>query len=436
MGDQRALFDMRIGFVSQPTDVAPPVGGASISIWIEEVATRIARRCEVTVYSRQTELYPDRNEHHGVRHVRLSTRLDERMIRTVRRAEHMLGKVLRRPVDLFFRWYYFSWLYYCFYARQVGRAARAQGIDVLLVSNYSQFLGHLRRACKPIRLALMMHCDWLIELPRRTSARRTRHAAAVLGCSDYIANGVRRQFPELSSRCHTLYNGSSEEALRRDVSAEVRREAFVQSPRDKVVLFVGRITPEKGVHVLMEAMERVLRKCPECVLLIVGGFFVNPPKPRGRGVSVAQSNGFETLKENYEEYLRRQARPLGERVRFLGEIPHSQLWACYRVCDVFVHPSLWHEPFGMILTEAMLCERPVVSTRTGGIPEIVAHQETGLLVEPNDPQALSDAIIELLEDERLRRAMGQAGRRRVEERFTWDHTARRLEEILGRVGQG
>ena len=427
---------MRIGFVAQPTDVVPSVHGASIALWIDATATRLAEQHSVTVYSRRTDHYVDSDERDGVRHVRVSTGRDERIIAYLRRLERLLRRVFRRKIDLFFSYYYFSRVYYWYYVRRICDLAVADNLDVLVVSNYSQFVPSLKRRCSRMKLALMMQCDWLIELPRCTAARRARDADAIMGCSDYIANGVRRRLPALASRCHTLYNGSSTQALRRDENVDVSHEDFTVAACDKAILFVGRLTPEKGVHVLAEAMKSVLKRYPRCVLLIAGGFHLNPPGPRGDRAADKAARKYERLKDDYEPYLRMLLEPLGDRVRFLGHVPHHRLEALYRRCDIFVHPSLWNEPFGMILTEAMVCARPVISTYTGGIPEIVVHGETGLLVPPDDSAALADGIVELLADDRRRREMGEAGRRRVEGRFTWDRTAHCLERILEGVLNG
>ena len=84
----------------------------------------------------------------------------------------------------------------------------------------------------------------------------------------------------------------------------------------------------------------------------------------------------------------------------------------------------------MILTEAMSCERPVISTYAGGIPEIVVHDRTGLLVKPDDTQALADAILQLLNSEKQRGEMGKEGKKRVENKFSWDKTTEVFLEVL------
>jgi glycosyltransferase involved in cell wall biosynthesis len=293
-----------------------------------------------------------------------------------------------------------------------------------------------------------MHCDWLVELPEHRVERRLRSADLVMGCSNYIADGVRRRFPELKARVETLYNGSSPESLVKDCNA-ADSESSGDRPddesddtpngnrkdirKDKVILFVGRSTPEKGVHVLISAMAFVLDRVPDARLDVLGPYANNPPSPRIFSDAPERERTFEDQKPGYREQLRRLAEPFGDRVRFISDLPHGQLGPHYERADVFVHPAIWDEPFGMILTEAMAFSCPVVSTNSGGIPEIVKHEETGLLVERNDAEAIATAIVTLLTDPARARAMGEAGRRRLLDNFVWDHTAGRLDELLREI---
>jgi glycosyltransferase involved in cell wall biosynthesis len=101
-------------------------------------------------------------------------------------------------------------------------------------------------------------------------------------------------------------------------------------------------------------------------------------------------------------------------VTFLGTIPRRELVDRYRRASVFCLPSR-QEGFGIVFLEAMACGKPIVAARAAAVPETVMDGETGLLVDPEDPTALARAIAALLSDPDLRRGMGEAGRRRVEQ---------------------
>jgi glycosyltransferase involved in cell wall biosynthesis len=366
----------------------------------------------------------------GVRYEPLSTRLDDRLVRWIRRLESALSKVAPkgRP-DLFYRYYYFRGLYSRGYATAAARLMHSRGVDVAIVNNFSQFLPVLSRRCPNAKIGILMHCDWLVELPERRAGRRLRSADLVTGCSDFISGGIRRRFPDLKARVETLYNGSSPDALAKDCNAADAQPSDA-NPGDKVILFVGRITPEKGVHVLISAMEQILDRVPDARLDVLGPYASNPPSPRVFTGASALERSFEDQKPGYREELLGLAKPYGDRVRFISDLPHGQLGPHYQRADVFVHPALWEEPFGMILTEAMAFSCPVVSTLAGGVPEIVQDGETGLLVERGDVGALANAIVALLTDPARAGAMGEAGRRRLLANFVWDHTAQRLDDLL------
>lgn len=418
---------MRIAFLAQPFDRVPGTG--SVAIWIREVARQLEGRHEVTVYSRAWPGQPAEDGMGASRHVRVDPAQDERVERWVR----AVGRRLGAEEDFFYRRYYFGERYARGFVRAASRAMAREGPDAIVLSNFAQFAPILRRHNPRARLVLMMHCDWLVELPERMALRRIAPVDAVCGCSGYVAGGVARRFPQWAGRCHAIHNGADPSDFgdgdeREGRAAALRRELGLEGRR--VVLFVGRVCPEKGTHVLLEAMRSVVATAPDATLLVVGGISRQPPSPRWLWERDEAAGRFEAMKADYEARLRSLAAPLGERVRMLGRLPYEDLPAFYALADVFVHPAVWEEPFGLILTEAMAAGRAVVSTRTGGIPEVVAEGETGLLARPGDPGSLAEAILALLADPGRARAMGRLGRERLLQRFTWSHSAEKLESVL------
>lgn len=181
-------------------------------------------------------------------------------------------------------------------------------------------------------------------------------------------------------------------------------------PREGV-LYVGRITPHKGIDVLIRALPSEER------LTIVGtaGHDSHPPE------------------SGYPELLRQLAR--GKNVRWLDGVPDEELPGLYRTAGLVVLPSVLvscyghrvdiSELLGLVLLEAMASETPVVCTRVGGPPEVVQDGVTGFVVDPGDADQLRGRLETLLANEALARQMGRAGRSWVETHRTWDHCARR-----------
>jgi glycosyltransferase involved in cell wall biosynthesis len=199
----------------------------------------------------------------------------------------------------------------------------------------------------------------------------------------------------------------------------------------KRLLFVGRVSPEKGVHVLLQAMEKVTAQYPNVELNVVGPPGAAPYEymvlisddPKVNALKKFYSGRF--YKDHYQEHLQYIANGMPDHIHFTGSVPHAQTVDHYAQADVLINPSLT-EAFGMSLVEAMCSRVPVVATRVGGMPAVVDDGTTGLLVEPDQPEALADAILCLLRDDSLRTAMGTAGYQRVHERYTWDLIAESL----------
>ena len=154
--------------------------------------------------------------------------------------------------------------------------------------------------------------------------------------------------------------------------------AYSSPARNADLLYVGRLEVEKGVHCLINAMPSILDRISSVQLTILG-------------------NGTQLPKlKELVESLR-----LSKKVTFVGYVTNPNLETYYRKARIVVVPSLWAEPFGLVGIEAMSVGRPVIGSNVGGIPEWLAHRQTGMLVEPGEVNAIAQAAIELLCDEQL-----------------------------------
>lgn len=167
----------------------------------------------------------------------------------------------------------------------------------------------------------------------------------------------------------------------------------------------GRLSSEKGQRVAVEAMFLIVKEHPEARLAIVG-----------------EGSDREDLETTAE------ALGIRDRVHFTGFM--QDVRELMSACDVVIVPSARGEGFGLVAVEAMALCRPVVASAQGGLPEIVVAGETGLLVPPNDPRALADAVCELVAKPDLARSMGEKGRERVEQHFALGEQMRKVLDIL------
>lgn len=191
-----------------------------------------------------------------------------------------------------------------------------------------------------------------------------------------------------------------------DLSSFVATDRPERRPR---VLYVGLLTPRKGVIDLLEASRLLLHRGVDHELLLVGG-------------TPDEGSQAETL-------VREAATGL---VRLLGSRPPEQMPLAYAEADVFCLPSWW-EAMPLSLLEAMASALPVVATDVGDVSRAVVHGETGYLVPPRHPVALSEALADLLTETARRRDMGAAGRARVAEMFSQDSVARKVSALYREV---
>ena len=175
------------------------------------------------------------------------------------------------------------------------------------------------------------------------------------------------------------------------------------------LLFVGRLTAQKGVELLVRAMPRIVKNHPTTILSVVG-----------RGP--------------HEKSLRALSEALGvaRNVTFLGAIANEKLPELYRRAAVLVFPSATEEGFGLVCVEALACECPVIASDLPAMKEIVLNSETGLLFKRGDSDELAHKILALLADPVLRYSMGKAGREFVSQRFDWQIIAQRYGDLLTR----
>lgn len=200
-------------------------------------------------------------------------------------------------------------------------------------------------------------------------------------------------------------NGISPEDFEPLPDGQLFRERYGLSGR--VVLFVGRLATNKGLMTLVDSIPSVLEELKETKFVLVG-----------------QDQGMKNK-------LLDRARSLGvyDALTITGHVEDPRLFrSAFSSCDVFVLPSEY-EAFGIVLLEAMMCEKPCIATAVGGTSEVIVPNETGLLIEYGRADDLAEAIVEILSSPQKAREMGREGRKRVLRKFTWEKIAAEIEEV-------
>jgi len=298
---------------------------------------------------------------------------------------------------------------------------------------YVQFAGFLAKKLWGIPFVLTTHSleplrPWKVEqlgnayhLSTWIENNGITQADAVIAVSQETRNDVLRCFPTVDpGKVHVIHNGIDLQQYRKNpaVDALVKRGVDPERP---FVLFVGRVTRQKGIIHLVNAIPRI---DPRVQVVLCAGAPDTPEIGREMAEGVAAVSA---------------DRPGVIWIREM--LPREDVIQFYSHAAVFCCPSVY-EPFGIINLEAMACETAVVASAVGGIPEVVIPGETGLLVDlelkpgtfdpadaPKFSADLADAVNRVALDPALRAAYGLAGRRRVEDHFSWTAIAQRTLEL-------
>jgi glycosyltransferase involved in cell wall biosynthesis len=242
-----------------------------------------------------------------------------------------------------------------------------------------------------------------------TEAWLTYEAWKVICCSQYMVSHVKWAFGLPDDKLVMVPNGVNmnvyEKALTTDLKLFRSRFAL---PEEKLVLFVGRLVYEKGAHVLINAIPKILEKVNAKFVIVGSGYM------KDQLLTIVRSMGLE------------------HKVMFTGFVDEETLLKLQCCADVSVVPSLF-EPFGIVALEAMAAKSPVVVSDTGGLGEIVEHDITGVKVYPNNTESLAWGIAKVLTDDKYRNNLRENAFKRIQEKYDWNKIAQQTQRIYEAV---
>jgi len=263
----------------------------------------------------------------------------------------------------------------------------------------SDFFHHLTFQAHPTPLLVTLHGGWLPEADQ--IVRRTLLSANwVVGCSETALDNGRQLVPKIGSLSSVILNALPEPPLS-------PAQLSFDPPQ---LLCLGRLVEDKGFDLALIALSSLVGRFPQMRLIIAGE-------------GPARTD------------LERQGSKLGilNAVQFTGPVEPEMVPRLLNTATVVVMPSRWEEPFGLVALEAALMARPIVASRVGGLAEVIAHNQTGILVEKENGQALAASIAFLLEHPTTATQMGQAGRIRALEHFSWNQYVNGYDALYQRL---
>lgn len=310
------------------------------------------------------------------------------------------------------------------YARRVIQELRRGSYRVIQVENRPWLASLVKRRIPGTAVWLFLHSLTYVGSRRRRSMRGwLAKPDRIVVNSSYLKEELAKLYPELAPKVSVNHLGVNPEQFLPRWSEEARQDrerrlAELGLSGRRILLYVGRLIPLKGVHLLLEAMPGIAAAVPEAVLVIVGGAYYGSNK--------------ETA---YVRQLKRLAQPLADRIRFVPFVPHDRIQEWFRLADISLVPTPRREAFGLVNVEAMATGVPVVACASGGIVEVVEHGATGFLLPAERfVDELPQVIASILNDDALQQCLGTNGIRRVEERFTWEQSAGRWWSLVEQYG--
>lgn len=309
----------------------------------------------------------------------------------------------------------FSWLKSIF---SLSRRLKAENINYVLVGQILPLgtAAWLLSLVRPFRYAVFLH-GMDLSFALRSGRKRylagliLRRATKIIAANSQVAAQAKEFVPALEKKIVVVNPGVSEEIPVLDGQwLEELKSAYSLSGKT-VLLALGRLVKRKGVDMTMAALGLVPEPLISSLVYVVAG----------------QGPDQEYLKSLVPERLSR-------RVIFLGEVNEEEKWAWLNLADVFIMPSRNiagdYEGFGIVYLEANLCGKPVIAGRSGGVADAVADGDSGLLVDPQSPEAIRDAIWRLANDRDFARRLGNQGRERAKKEFGWPKQARLVWEAI------
>ena len=369
----------KLALICTERNPVPPIRGGAIQTYIAGVLPYLSKSFDVTVVSVPDPSLPLVENKNGVRYIRFA----EKYV-----PEQYYGNIVK------------------FIA--------SEEFDLIEIFNRPYYVKDIAEVAPTAKIVLSLHNEMLkLDRIERQKAREClERVFKVVTISNFIRNGVCQLYPEYQTKITSILAGVDLEVFKpfwRSSNNEITRslERIGRQVKRPILLAVARLSPKKGTHVLIPAMEQVLKKYPTASLVIVGS------KRYGSNQS-----------DPYVTYVQDMAKPYGDAISFTGYVPYDRVADYFRVADIFVCASQWEEPLARIHYEAMAAGLPIVTTDRGGNLEPILEGNNCVVARPYDhPDGFTEAISYLLDRTEKRELMGKNNRLLAEQNYSWKRVA-------------
>ncbi|WP_299087303.1 glycosyltransferase family 4 protein [uncultured Metabacillus sp.] len=376
---------MRLAFICTEKLPSPAIKGGAIQMMIDGVTPFISKEYNFTIFSVTDPSLPDYEVRSGVQYIRLP------------------------PEN---------------YEVNIAKILAEKAFHIVHVFNRPLSIPLYKKASPSSQFVLGLHNEMLSE--KKVSLEKGKEIVnsveRIVTVSNYIKQTVLERFPEAESKIKVVYSGVNlmEYPPVWSPEGEQIRKEYRQKYNigdKKVILFVGRLTKNKGPHLLISAFKAIAKRHPNAVLVITGGKWFSDD-----GIN------------KYIRYLKKLAQPLGDKVIFTNFIPAKEISNIFLMSDIFVCSSQWQEPLARVHYEAFAAGIPTISTNRGGNAEVVSHKETGYLIEAYDQVSeFAKGIHFYLMNPVTADRITRNARKLVESNFQFHHVASRLTNVYSEL---
>jgi spore coat protein SA len=365
----------------------PNIRGGAIQTYICGVSHLLSQHHQITIISRTDHDLPNEEHVDGIRYVRIES--------------DGLLDVYKEGIVQFL-------------------SQTQERYDIIHIFNRPKLVLPISEITPSSRIILSMHNDMFMpeKISREEGTAVIEKTETIVTISKYIGQTIVHYYPQAEAKIHPIYSGvdlSRFAPWTESITARRARDAIRSKYNlgsKKVILFAGRLSRNKGPHVLVKAMSHI--KHSDAVLVIVGAAWYS-----------------DNSISDYIAYTRSLADKSPIPVITTGYVEADEIHNWFCAADVFVCTSIWEEPLARVHYEAMAAGLPFITTARGGNPEIILNQN-GLLVEnPEDPLEYANHLNDLFSNMKASKEMGLRGRRLVEEHFTWEQVAKNILLVWG-----
>jgi len=368
---------LKIAMVCTEKLPVPSIRGGAIQQYIDAVLPYIQEKHDVTVFSVEDPDLPPKEDNRHIHIVRVNGQPKQAYIHHV--ISHMKDEY-----------------------------------DLIHVFNRPKWVNAIGDVFPNAAISLSIHNEMFLpsKISKADGQKCIEKVKFISTVSRFIAEGIKKLYPEAESKLHTVYSGVDIHRYMpvwTDEAVEIRKQlkAKYGLTNKKVVLYVSRLSPKKGAHILIKALGKILPTHPDTALVIVGSKWYG-----------------QNQEDSYVRQVKQMSQDLNTDIILTGFLPPKEVTPHYYLGDVFVCASQWREPLARVHYEAMAAGLPIITTDKGGNAEVVRGVGNGIVIsEYNQPQAFADAITYLLDQPSVALEMGKTGRKLAEEKYSWERVA-------------